>query len=83
MNSGPPNSNPSILGRHTEAEERFRTWSLEDGDVKFVFSEFKKTRTGTSINYSAMDAHVRYKSLYISYPFPAKQQREMTTFWVV
>ena len=27
--------------------------------------------------------HVRYKSLYISLPFSAKQQREMTKFFVV
>ena len=26
--------------------------------------------------------HVRYKSLYISLPFSAKQQREMTKFFV-
>ena len=37
-----------ILERHIVAEERFQTWSLEDGDVKFVFSEFKKTRAGCS-----------------------------------
>jgi len=30
-----------------------------------------------------MAVHVRYNSWYISLPSPAKQQREMTKFWVV
>ena len=30
-----------------------------------------------------MVLHVRCNSLYISLPFSAKQQREMTKFWVV
>ena len=30
-----------------------------------------------------MVLHVRYNSLYISLPSSAKQQREMTKFWVV
>ena len=29
-----------------------------------------------------MALHVHYKTLYISQPFSAKQQREITLFWV-
>ena len=39
--------------------------------------------TGTSLKSNTVAVHVRYKSLYISLPSSAKQQRKMTKFCVV
>ena len=52
--------------------------------------ELKETKTATAMktpsnkrfNEQKKAVHVRYKPLYISLPSPAKQQREMTKFWV-
>ena len=43
----------------------------------FVLREFKKTE---GVMSRALAVHVCYKSLYISLPSSAKQQREMTKF---
>jgi len=52
--------------------------------------ELKQTRTATatktpsskSLMSKTIAVPVRYKSLYVSLPSSAKQQREMTKFWV-
>ena len=56
--------------------------------VSIKYRELKQTTTTTatrtSLNKNLMSrtiaVHVRYKSLYISLPSSAKQQREMTNF---
>ena len=78
-------------------EERFRkapfSWRISvDGRPncrnKAVFSNFSG-EVWTDLNWTkglmsrTMAVHVRYNSLYISLPFSAKQQRELTKFCVV
>ena len=42
----------------------------------------RERRQTKGLMSGTMAVHVRYKSLYISLPFSAKQQREMTKFCV-
>ena len=53
----------------------------------FFEEEEKETKYGWRIRRGLMGrtmvVHVRYKSLYISLPFSAKQQREITKFCVL
>ena len=51
-------------------------WWISEWQIK----ELKKTKTAMM---RTMNVHICYHSWYISFPSSAKQQHEMTKFWVV
>ena len=58
---------------------KMRKGKLEEYENEKRQRERRQTK---GLMSGTMAVHVRYKSLYISLPFSAKQQREMTKFCV-